>query len=176
MRNIPTVKLYGASHCHKTQYYKQIFDKIELPYTFLDVEINKIHAEELRNLYENRKLNFPTITIGKKKLRNPSEKDLFKWIHKLIPSMLELKHNKDENKYTLDINGQEAKVEYVFQEGQMLLTHSEVPYQLRGKGIGKELVLKTFERLTEEGHKAVAVCSYIKTVKNRNSYWKDIIR
>jgi mycoredoxin len=37
----------------------------------------------LRNFYENRKLNFPTITIRKKKLRNPSEKALLKWIEKL---------------------------------------------------------------------------------------------
>jgi len=34
-------------------------------------------------LYENEKLNFPTITIDDKKLRNPSDKDLQKWIDKL---------------------------------------------------------------------------------------------
>jgi len=55
-----------------------LLDKTELPYQLLDVEENKHHAEELRNLYENRKLNFPTITIGKKKLRNPYKEDLEK--------------------------------------------------------------------------------------------------
>ena len=84
MEGIPTIKLYGADGCHKTNYYKILLDKTELPYQFLDVEENKDHAEELRSLYENRKLNFPTITIGKKKLRNPSDKDLKKWIEKLI--------------------------------------------------------------------------------------------
>ena len=84
MDGIPTIKLYGANGCHKTNYYKILLDKTELPYQFLDVEENKDHAEELRSLYENRKLNFPTITIGKKKLRNPSDKDLKKWIEKLI--------------------------------------------------------------------------------------------
>ncbi len=84
MDGIPTIKLYGADGCHKTNYYKILLDKTELPYQFLDVEENKDHAEELRSLYENRKLNFPTITIGKKKLRNPSDKDLKKWIEKLI--------------------------------------------------------------------------------------------
>ena len=52
---------------------------------------------------------------------------------------------------------------------------SEVPYNLRGKGIGKVLVLKTIEKLTEEGNKAVAVCSYIVAIKNRDSYWSTII-
>ena len=84
MGDFPVIKLYGAERCHKTNYYKSFLDKIELPYQFLDVEENKDHATELRGLYENRKLNFPTITIDKKKLRNPSDKDLDKWIKKLI--------------------------------------------------------------------------------------------
>ncbi len=175
IRNIPEIKLYGASGCHKTNYYKLVLDDIGLPYQFLDVETNEEHAEELRNLYTNRKLNFPTITIGSKKLRNPYKEELIKWMHKLIPSMLQIKHDTENKKFSLDINGEEAKVEYVWKNDKMYLVHSEVPYNLRGKGIGKELVLKTFEKLHEEGHKAVAICSYIKLVKNRDEYWKTII-
>lgn len=88
MNTIPVIKLYGTFTCHKTNYYKMVLDKTKLPYQFLDVEQNNDHAEELRGLYENRKLNFPTITIGKKKLRNPNNKDLEKWLNKLIPSKL----------------------------------------------------------------------------------------
>ena len=86
MDAIPIIKLYGAAGCHKTNYYKLLLDKTELSYQFLDVENNDDHAEELRSLYENRKLNFPTITIGKKKLRNPYKEELEKWLNKLIPS------------------------------------------------------------------------------------------
>ena len=85
MKNSPEIELYGANGCHKTQYYQMVFDKKGLPYKFLDVEVNEDYAEELRNLYENRKLNFPTITIGKKKLRNPNIEALEKWLNKLIP-------------------------------------------------------------------------------------------
>jgi arsenate reductase-like glutaredoxin family protein len=74
------IKLYGAERCHKTQYYKTFLETRNIHYAFLDVEKNKKSAEELRNLYENRKLNFPTITINHKKLRNPSDKELQKWI------------------------------------------------------------------------------------------------
>lgn len=81
---MPQIKLYGANRCHKTQYYKQYFEDLNLKYLFLDVDLNKAFAEELRSLYENRKLNFPTITIGEKKLRNPSDSDLNKWIEKLM--------------------------------------------------------------------------------------------
>lgn len=83
---IPTIKLYGASGCHKTKYYQLVLDDIGLPYDFLDVEMSEGHAKELRGLYETGRLNFPTITIGEKKLRNPYKEDLVKWMHKLIPS------------------------------------------------------------------------------------------
>ena len=78
------IKLYGTERCHKTQYYKTYLEDLNLKYSFLDVELNNAFAEELRNLYENKKLNFPTITIGEKKLRNPSDSDLKKWIEKII--------------------------------------------------------------------------------------------
>ena len=83
MAVIPTIKLYGTERCHKTQYYKTFFKTRNLDYAFLDIELNERFTKELRNLYENKKLNFPTITIGKKKLRNPTEKELNKWIKKL---------------------------------------------------------------------------------------------
>jgi len=78
----PEIKLYGTERCHKTQYYKTFFEDRKLDYKFLDVEENSDFAEELRNLYRNRKLNFPTITINDKKLRNPSETELLKWLDK----------------------------------------------------------------------------------------------
>ena len=176
MKNsIPKIKLYGADGCHKTNYYKSILDEIGLQYTFLDVEVNEDHAKELRGLYENEKLNFPTITIGKKKLRNPYKEDIIKWMNKLIPSRLNIMHDKKNQRFNLDINGELAKVDYTTKGGKMYLNHSEVPYNLRGQGIGKVLVEKTFEKLTEENYTAVAVCSYIKAIKNRSDYWKGII-
>ena len=84
MKNDPKIKLYGTKDCHKTQYYQSILTNLDLDYTFLDVKLNQNHAQELRNLYANRKLNFPTITIGEKKLRNPYKEDLITWINKLI--------------------------------------------------------------------------------------------
>ena len=172
---IPKVKLYGAEGCHKTRYYQLLLTSRNLPFEFLDVEANENHAEELRGLYENRKLNFPTITIGTKKLRNPTKEELNKWIDKLIPELLEIVHDTAVKKFTLDINGEEAKVDYIVKNDRLYLVHSEVPYDLRGRGIGKVLVEKTFEKLTEEGYEAVAVCSYIRAVARRSEHWKDII-
>ena len=84
VKNISEIKLYGTESCHKSVYYKEILSATYFPYKFLDVKRNETDAEALRSLYENRKLNFPTITIGSKRLRNPSKEVLEKWLQKSI--------------------------------------------------------------------------------------------
>ena len=76
------IQLYGAARCHKTQHYKDFFKEKNITFTFFDVEENEAYAEALRNLYENRRLNFPTIMIKGKKLRNPNDNELLKWLSK----------------------------------------------------------------------------------------------
>ena len=175
MEKIPEIKLYGASGCHKTLYYQRLLKAMQLRHEFLDVKVNEYHAQELRDLYENKKLNYPTITIGTKKLRNPSKENLEKWTNKLIPCRLPIIHDIENQQFTLNINGEIAKVEYTLRDNIMFLVHSEVPYNLRGQGIGMVLVEKTFEQLTKEGYKAVAVCSFINVIARRNKKWNSII-
>ncbi|NIJ46352.1 hypothetical protein FHR24_002839 [Wenyingzhuangia heitensis] len=88
---------------------------------------------------------------------------------------MEIEHQKEKNRYVLNIDGAIAKVEYSIKNDLMYLTHSEVPASLRGQGIGKKLVEKTFTKLTQEGFKAVAVCSYVKAIAQRSQKWKNII-
>ena len=169
------IKLYGSEDCHKTKYYKVLLEDEGLPFDFLDVKQNEEYAQELRSLYENRNLNFPTITIGTKKLRNPTKEELLKWLDKLVTSRIEIVHDRENQQFTLNVNGDTAFIDYITKGGKLHLMHTEVPNTLRGRNIGKELVFKTFEKLTQEGYKAVAECSYIKAVKDRDEYWKQII-
>ena len=84
-------------------------------------------------------------------------------------------HDKDNRRFTMNVGSEQAKVEYTWKDNKMYLVHSEVPHHLRGKGIGKILVEKTFEKLTEEGYQAVAVCGYIKIIARRSATWNTII-
>ncbi|SFT76901.1 hypothetical protein SAMN05216474_2294 [Lishizhenia tianjinensis] len=85
-------------------------------------------------------------------------------------------HDKAAKKFVLKVNdGGEAFIDYQEKDGVLHLVYSEVPEVYRGKGIGKELVLKTFDLLTKEGYKAKAVCGYVNAVRQRSEDWKDII-
>ena len=93
----------------------------------------------------------------------------------IIKGNLTFRHEKENHRFIMSINGEIAKVVYQLRDDKMYLTYSEVPYSLRGKGYGKELVERTFEQLTKEGYTAVAVCSYIKAVARRSEKWNSII-
>lgn len=88
---------------------------------------------------------------------------------------MEVIHNKDKQQYTMEVDGETAKIDYQMQDGKMHLVYSEVPFNIRGQGIGKVLVEKTFEKLTEEGHEAVAVCGYIQSVAKGSDKWNAVI-
>lgn len=85
-------------------------------------------------------------------------------------------HDKEKQQFTMEVDGENATVDYSIKDGKMHLEYSEVPFNIRGQGIGKILVEKTFEKLTEEGYQAVAVCGYIKSVARNSEKWNAIIK
>ena len=74
MNTFPEIKLYGSERCHKTQYYIDFLNTEGLGFQFLDVEAHPKFADELRALYENGRLNYPTLTIGGKSSGTPRKK------------------------------------------------------------------------------------------------------
>ncbi|WP_070138145.1 GNAT family N-acetyltransferase [Crocinitomix algicola] len=87
-----------------------------------------------------------------------------------------LTHNKFDRHFELCLNNNEkAYVSYTKSGNHLNLVHSEVPSHLRGQGIGRELVLKTFDAIRNEKLTATAHCSYIRAVRQRNPLYADVI-
>lgn len=79
----------------------------------------------------------------------------------------EIKHLPEQRRFELDVDGETAFVSYRIRDGVYYLTYSEVPPKLRGGGIGRELVRKTFAYLRSHNIEAISVCSFIKAVQTR---------
>ena len=177
--NTLDIKLYGAARCHKTQFYIDHLNDEKLDFTFIDVEAKEENAEELRSLYKSGRLNFPTILIGDKRLRNPSLKKLTKYIAKMNDEsgneLTSLIHDEKKRQFRLPIENEIGIVRYEKRDETFYLIHAEVPFALRGKGYGKVLVETTFEHIEKMGWKAVAICPYIKVVARRSDKWSKII-
>lgn len=166
------VQLFGAARCHKTKFYLEYLDDKELKYAFYDVEKEQAHASKLKSLYENGKLNFPTFVINGKRLRNPSMKELQKWIDKMNEKPVfesPIIHDESQNRYLLPIEGSDesAYVEYRMRNETMYLVHSEVPFTLRGQGIGRRLVTETKRYLEHHGIAAIPTCGYIRYIYSK---------
>lgn len=88
----------------------------------------------------------------------------------------ELINNTDKNQYEFHIEGYIPKIEYIISEnGEIYLTHTEVPIKLEGQGIGTQLVEKALKDIKEKQYKLVPLCPFVATYIKKNPEWKKIV-
>jgi predicted GNAT family acetyltransferase len=143
------------------------------------VENDEENARELQSLYQSSKLKYPTLRIGTKRLRNPSIKNLEKWLDKMTPEPSSdtstLIHDENRRQFRMPIENGIGAVRYERRDNTLFLIHAEVPFELRGQGHGKVLVVKTLEYIERKSWKAEAVCPYIKAVVRRSEKWSKLV-
>ena len=75
--------------------------------------------------------------------------------------------NASVNSFEVTIEGHLAKVDYRMSGNRMIITHTEVPDALRGKGIAEQLVAFAVKCARKEGLEVVAECDYANRFLNR---------
>jgi uncharacterized protein len=83
------------------------------------------------------------------------------------PSELMVTRNSSVNSFEVTIEGHLAKVDYRMSGNRMIITHTEVPDALRGKGIAEQLVAFAVKYARKEGLEVVAECDYANRFLNR---------
>ncbi|NNK80321.1 MAG: N-acetyltransferase [Flavobacteriales bacterium] len=84
-------------------------------------------------------------------------------------------HDSIAKRFILEVDGKQAFVNYSLKDGIMRLLYAETPFELRGQGIGHELVEKTFDYIREHDMKAIAICGFIRAVRYSSDKWNDCI-
>jgi len=80
--------------------------------------------------------------------------------------------NYDKKRFELHTEGSVAFIDYILNnENIMFLTHTEVPKELGGKGIGKILVQKSLEFLQENNYKLAPLCPFVAAYLKKNPEW-----
>lgn len=85
--------------------------------------------------------------------------------------------NPAEQRFELRINdgGDEiAATYYRIEDGRLILTHTEVPPQFAGQGIGSQLARGVFDTLRASGRKAVLRCPFMAAYHARHREYSDI--
>lgn len=80
--------------------------------------------------------------------------------------------NYDKKRFELHTEGSFAFIDYILNnENVMFLTHTEVPKELGGKGIGKILVQHSLEYLKENNYKLAPLCPFVAAYVKKNPEW-----
>jgi hypothetical protein len=89
----------------------------------------------------------------------------------------EVRYNRQEGRFELDLEGgRTAYVEYeVAGEGVLALTHTEVPAEFEGKGVGGALVKGTLEIVRGENLKIVPVCRFVSVYLRRHPEYQELV-
>lgn len=87
-----------------------------------------------------------------------------------------LRHNREEHTFEMDINGDIAFIGYEEDGDTIILTHTEVPEALEGKGIGSVLVLKTLNHIEAEGNKIIVQCAFVASYIKRHPEWERLVK
>lgn len=71
--------------------------------------------------------------------------------------------NTEENRFEINEGGFAAVLEYELQDGNIIFTHTGVPRELEGKGIGSALVKYALEYATGNQLKVVPECPFVQS-------------
>lgn len=88
----------------------------------------------------------------------------------------ELIDNEGRHQYEFHIEKYIAKIEYIkSKNGEIYLTHTEVPVPLGGKGIGSKLVEKVLEDIEKKELRLVPLCPFVAGYIHKHPEWKRIV-
>ncbi|MEP0862425.1 MAG: N-acetyltransferase [Ignavibacterium sp.] len=89
---------------------------------------------------------------------------------------MEVFHDKENNRFVITVEKQEAFVEYSLNEKEMNLYHTYTPPQLRGKGLAEKVVRTAIEYAKENSLKVIPSCSYVAVFMQRHPEYSELLK
>lgn len=87
----------------------------------------------------------------------------------------EVRDNAAEGQYELAVDGKSAVLAYMRDGGTIRLTHTEVPPELEGKGIGSRIVKHALDKARADGEKVAPWCAFVRAYIERHPEYQDLV-
>ena len=88
----------------------------------------------------------------------------------------EVTDNPAEHRFELPITGDAmAAAYYRLDNGRVVLTHTEVPFEFSGQGIASRLAAGAFELIRKSGRKAVLKCPFMAAYYAKHPEYADLV-
>ena len=75
--------------------------------------------------------------------------------------MAAVRDNKAKSRFELDVDGGLAFANYRSTPHAVIITHTETPQALRGRGIASKLVKGALQLIRADGHKVIGACGFV---------------
>jgi uncharacterized protein len=85
-----------------------------------------------------------------------------------------VRDNKALSRFELDVEGAVAFANYRLASSTVIITHTETPRSLRGRGIASELVQGALELIRADGSKVVAGCGFVMDYLRKHPEYADL--
>jgi predicted GNAT family acetyltransferase len=85
-----------------------------------------------------------------------------------------VRDNKSQRRFELDVEDAVAFANYRLAPGNVIITHTETPRALRGRGIASELVKGALELIRADGLKVVAGCGFVVDYLQKHPEYADL--
>ena len=89
--------------------------------------------------------------------------------------MTAVRDNKALNRFELDVGDSVAFANYRRAGDRVIITHTETPPALRGRGIASELVKGALGLIRADGLKVVAGCSFVVDYLRQHPDYADLV-
>ena len=85
-----------------------------------------------------------------------------------------VRDNKAKSRFELDVEGAVAFANYRRTPDTVIITHTETPRALRGRGIASELVRGALELTRADGLKVIAGCGFVVDYLQKHPEFADL--
>jgi len=89
--------------------------------------------------------------------------------------MYTLKDNEAKKRYEFELPEHTPLIEYIRTTDKIYLTHTEVPPELEGQGIGTALVKQVLEDIKEKDLTLVPLCPFVAAYIKEHPEWKALV-
>ena len=89
--------------------------------------------------------------------------------------MNNVRDNAAQSRFELDTEGGLAFANYHLTPSAVIITHTETPRALRGRGIASELVAGALELIRADDRKVIAGCSFVVDYLRKHREYRDLV-
>ena len=89
--------------------------------------------------------------------------------------MSDVVDNKAQHRFELAVEGGIAFANYRLTPQAVIITHTETPSNLRGRGIASELVRGALDLIRADGRKVIAGCGFVVDYLRKHPEYADLV-